>query len=145
MILGISVDTGHTRGVLMDSNGVVLARAASPAAEPADGIAAVARETMASAGGSRPSAVGVAFPDPDSKTWPTDFSFLTAAVGETIPVRALGIGSASALAEVWYGAGDGARHLIAFSVGSCVSAGVVSNGVLLCGAQGWPARCNGWR
>jgi len=136
VILGISIDNGHARGVLLDSAGVVRARAESTAQDPADRIVAVARDTLASAGGARPSAVGVSFPDPDSRTWPVDLSFLTSALGEQVPVRALSTGNASALAEVWYGAGVGARDLIAFSIGPCVSAGIVSNGVLLSGAHG---------
>jgi glucokinase len=48
----------------------------------------------------------------------------------------LSTGNASALAEVWYGVGRGARDLIAFSVGPFVSAGVISNGALLSGAHG---------
>ena len=38
---------------------------------------------------------------------------------------------------MWYGAGRGVRDLIAFSIGPCVSAGVISNGTLLAGR----ARC----
>ncbi len=136
MNLGISVDHGHACGVLMDVSGAVLARAASTASDPTDSIIAVARDTLASAGGQRPSAMGVSFPDPDSRTWPADLSFLASAVGEGVPIRALSTGNASALAETWYGAGTGARDLIAFSIGPCVSAGVVSNGVLLSGAHG---------
>jgi glucokinase len=48
----------------------------------------------------------------------------------------LSTGNASAIAEIWYGSGKGARDLVAFSIGPCVSAGVVSNGALLAGAHG---------
>lgn len=136
MNLGISVDGGHARAVLMDANGTVAARADSAAADVNDAIVAAARETLSSADGSRPSAVGMSFPDPDGRNWPPDLSFLSAAIGEHVPVRTLSTGNASALAEVWYGSGKGARHLIAFSIGPCVSAGVVSNGALLSGAHG---------
>ena len=101
-----------------------------------DGIITVARDTLAASRNGRPSAIGVSFPDPNSKSWPRDLSFLSAAVGEAIPVRTLSTGNASALAEVWYGAGKAARDLIAFSLGPCVSAGIISNGVLLSGAHG---------
>jgi glucokinase len=37
---------------------------------------------------------------------------------------------------MWHGAGRGVRHLVAFSIGPCVSAGVISNGALLTGAHG---------
>jgi len=136
VILGISVDNGHARGVLMNGGGVVRARGESMASDPRDGIVAVARNTLASAGAARPSALGVSFPDPDSTRWPGDLSFLGAAIGEDVPVRTLSTGNASAIAEAWFGAGQRARDLIAFSIGPGVSAGIVSNGVLLSGAHG---------
>ena len=136
MNLGISIDGGHARGVLMDAAGTVVARGSSAVVDAAHGIVAAARETLAAANGTRPSAAAVTFPDPDARKWPSDLSFLTAAIGEKVPIRTLSTGNASALAEVWYGSGKGARHLIAFSVGPCASAGVISNGVLLLGAHG---------
>ena len=136
MNLGISIDGGHARGVLMDPAGTVVARGASSAADAADAIVAAARETLAAANGVHPSAAAVTFPDPDARNWPSDLSFLAAAIGEQVPIRRLSTGNAYALAEVWYGSGKGARHLIAFSIGPCVSAGVISNGVLLLGAHG---------
>ena len=136
MILGISADGRHANAVLMESDGSVRARAEANQPETGDAIVEVARETLASAGGAVPSAVGVSFPDPDSKSWPADLTYLAAAVGPSIPIRTLSTGNASALAEAWYGAGRGARDLIAFSVGRSVSAGVISNGVLLAGAHG---------
>lgn len=136
MNLGISVDSGRARAVLTDPGGAVAARAESMGADVADAIVTAARETLAGAKGARPSAAAVSFPDPDSKNWPSDLSFLSAAIGEKVPIRTLSTGNASALAEVWYGSGKGARDLIAFSIGPCVSAGVISNGVLLSGAHG---------
>jgi glucokinase len=134
--LGISVDGAHARSVLMDGSGAVLARAESRRAEANDAIVEAARETLASAGGTAPEAVALSFPDPDAGTWPSDVSFLSAAIGERIPIKTVSAGNAIALAEMWYGAGRGLRHLVAFSVGPSVSAGVVSNGVLLAGAHG---------
>lgn len=136
MILGISVDGSHARGALMDSKGVVSARAQSVQPERSDAIVEVARETLAAANGSAPSSVGVSFPDPDPRNWPSDLTFLSAAIGQKVPVRVLSTGNASALAEVWYGLGRGARDVIAFSIGPCVSAGIISNGALLAGAHG---------
>jgi predicted NBD/HSP70 family sugar kinase len=134
--LGISVDSGRASAVLMEANGTVVARAASSAADVNDAIVSVAREVLAAASGAQPSAAALAFPDPDSKNWPSDVSFMSAAIGENVPVRTLSTGNASALAEAWYGSGKGARDLIAFSIGPCVSAGVISNGALLSGAHG---------
>jgi predicted NBD/HSP70 family sugar kinase len=134
--LGINVDIAHARGALVDSNGAVVGRAESAQAEASDAILEVARETLAAAKGTAPAAIGIAFPDPDSRSWPADLSFLSAAVGEGIRLHALSTGTAEALAEVWYGVGRGARDLIAFSVGPSVSAGVISQGALLSGAHG---------
>ena len=136
MHLGISVDGTHARAALVDSKDTVIARAESRRPEVSDAIVEVVRETLAAAAGATPSAIGISFPDPDSRSWPADMSFLSAAVGQAIPIKILSIGNAAALAEMWYGAGRGTRDLIAFSVGPCVSAGVISNGALLSGAHG---------
>lgn len=136
MNLGISVDSGHARAVLMDANGSIAGRAECAAPDANDAILVAAREAIAGANGPRPSAVGLSFPDPDSRNWPPDLTFLSAAVGEKIPARTLSTGNASAIAESWYGSGKGARNMIAFSIGPCASAGVVSNGALLSGAHG---------
>jgi glucokinase len=134
--LGISVDGSHVRSALVDANGAVLASAEAAGPQTNDAIVASVRETLASANGTMPDAVGISFPDPDSSSWPPDLSFLSAAVGERVPIKALSIGNAAALAEAWYGMGRGVRDLIAFSIGPCVSAGVISNGALLSGAHG---------
>lgn len=136
MILGISVDGRHANAVLMEPDGSVSARAEAVHPDSSDSIVAVAREALASANDAQPAAIGVSFPDPDSNSWPSDLSFLSAAVGQKIPIKTISTGNASALAEAWYGSGKGARDLIAFSIGPCVSAGVISNGVLLAGAHG---------
>lgn len=136
MNLGISVDSGHAHGVLVDPNGAVVARGSSRASDAAGAIVGAARETLAGAKGARPAMAGVSFPDPDPRNWPEDLSFLSSAIGEHVPIRTLSTGNASALAEGWYGSGKGARHLIAFAIGPCVSAGIISNGVLLAGAHG---------
>jgi glucokinase len=138
--LGISVDGLHARCVLMDLGGAVMARAESIQADANDAIVAAVRETLASAPGTVPDAVGLSFPDPDASSWPSDLtflSFLSGAAGGQIPIRTVSIGNAAALAEMWYGAGRGGVHdLVAFSIGPCVSAGVISNGTLLAGAHG---------
>jgi predicted NBD/HSP70 family sugar kinase len=134
--LGISVDGSHARCVFADGAGVVVARSESKGPEANDAIVEAVRETLASTKGAMPDAVGLSFPDPDAGTWPSDLSFLSAAIGERIPIKTVSIGNAAALAEMWYGAGRGRRDMIAFSIGPCVSAGVISNGVLLSGAHG---------
>jgi glucokinase len=134
--LGINVDSGRARAVLMDANGAIAARGESAASDANDAILVAAREALAGANGARPAAVGLSFPDPDSRNWPSDLTFLSAAVGQNVPVRTVSTGNASALAESWYGSGKGVRNLIAFSIGPCASAGVISNGALLSGAHG---------
>jgi glucokinase len=135
VILGLSVDGLTARGALMDASGAVVARSESRQPEERDAIVEVARETLSAGKSAQPEAVGISFPDPDPRSWP-DLTFLSAVVGESVPLCTLSIGNATALAEVWYGAGRGARDVIAFSVGPTVSAGIVSNGALLAGAHG---------
>jgi len=137
--LGISVDGTHTRGVLLDGGGAVVAHRESPTAGADDAIADTARALLASARGVVPRAVGLSFPDPDPGTWPSDLSFLSDVLGQdALPelVKTVSIGNAVVLAEAWYGAGRGVRDLVAFSMGPHVSAGVISNGALLAGAHG---------
>jgi predicted NBD/HSP70 family sugar kinase len=135
VILGISVDGSHARGCLMDPHGRVSTSVESAGPEPKDSILGVVG-LLGVPARDLPSAVGVSFPDPDPKSWPADLSFLSAAIGSNTPLRVLSTGNASALAEAWYGSGRGAHDLVAFSVGRCVSAGIISNGVLLSGAHG---------
>jgi glucokinase len=136
VILGISVDGLDARGALVDADGAVVARGTATQSEETDAVVAVAREALAAAKGALPTAVGLSFPDPDPKSWPEDRSSLSAIIGPDVPVKVLSTGNAAALAEMWYGAGRGARDLIAFSVGPSVSAGIISNGSLLSGAHG---------
>lgn len=136
MILGISVDGGQAIAVLMEADGSVSARAQAHKPDATDATVQVVRELLPMAKDSPPSAIGVSFPDPDPSTWPGALDALSAAAGGKIPVKTLSTGNAAALAEVWYGSGKGSRDLIAFSIGPCVSAGVISNGVLLAGAHG---------
>jgi glucokinase len=134
--LGISVDVGLVRAVLMNADGQVAARGESRAPDVHDAMAAAVRETLAGANGSRAAAAAVSYADPDPRNWPSDLSFLAATVGEDVALRTLSTGNAAALAEIWYGAGKGARDLIAFAIGPSISAGVISNGALLAGAHG---------
>ncbi len=135
MILGISTDGSHAWGVLMDSGGAITSRADSIQPTLTDALNAVVQELGAGKGG-QPEAAAVSFTGTDPRTWPVDLSVLSAAIGSNVPVRTLSTGNASALAETWYGLGKGANDLVAFSVGPSVSAGIISNGVLLAGAHG---------
>jgi glucokinase len=120
----------------MDPDGAIVARAQSTRPDLGESITDAARDTLAAAKGARPDTAAVSFPDPDARTWPPDLSMVSSVIGASVPIRTLSSGNASALAEAWYGAGKGARDLIAFSVGASVSAGVISSGALLAGAHG---------
>jgi glucokinase len=139
MILGIAVDGARARGVAVDDDGAVIARGDAAERDAARSIVAAAKAIVANAAGRSPAAVGVAFPDPDARTWAEDLSALASAIGGSVPALMLSSGNAAALAEVSTGAGRGARHIVAFSVGESVSAGVISNGSLLTGAHGLAA------
>jgi predicted NBD/HSP70 family sugar kinase len=134
VIIGISVDGGHARAVLMAQNGAVSARAESVA--PDGGSHAALADIASKIQRDNATAAGIAFPDPDPTSWPADLTALSAALGADVEVRTLSNGTAIVLAEACFGAGKGARDVVAFSVGPCVSAGVISNGALLLGAHG---------
>src|SRR5687767_14059047 len=120
----------------MDRNGAIAARGESAASDANDAIRVAALEALAGANGARPAAVGLSFPDTDSRNWASNLTFLAVGTFENVPVCTLSTGNASALAESWYGSGKGVRNLIAFSIGPCASAGVIANGALLLGAHG---------
>ena len=136
MILGLAVDGSHARGVALNADGSLVGRANAIAQDREHALALAAREVLAVAEVERPEIAGVAFPEPDSGTWPEGSTYLSEAIGGDVTVRSLSVGNASALAEAWYGAGSGARDLIAFSVGVGISAGVITGGTLLAGAHG---------
>ena len=98
MILGISTDGSHARGVLMDPGGAVTSRAESTQPSLADAIGAVAKELGIAAGGQL-EAAAVSFPDPDPKTQLADLSFLATVIGKGVPLSTLSTGNASARAR----------------------------------------------
>jgi predicted NBD/HSP70 family sugar kinase len=138
VILGISANGGESAAVLMAPDGSVFARAETQSVDVASALSESARKVLALSSGAPLSAVGLSLPDPDPSTWSNSVAALSQAIEATprLPIHTVSVGNASALAEVWFGAGKGVRDLIAFSAGPCVSAGVISNGVLLSGAHG---------
>jgi len=128
--VGISFDGLRARGVAMDAAGKIVARA-----EPREltGSAGVIEEIFRTTNSDDLESLGLAYADPDPGTW--DWPTIEKQNGREIPVQCISSGNASVLAEMWYGAGRGARDVIAFSVGRSVSAGIVSNGQLLMGAH----------
>jgi glucokinase len=136
VILGIEIEDGLARAVLVDPVGAIVARAEHAGPEPADAAARAAGEALSAAGAIGPSAVGVAAVEPHARVWSPALEVIARAVGTAVSEPVLSCGGAAAVAEAWCGAGQGVEHLVAFSVGSRVSAGVVSGGTLLAGAHG---------
>lgn len=141
MILGIDVEEGHARAVVIGDSPTVVARATSSQSDAVDAIVQSARDALSAAKAASPGAVGIAAPDPQE--YAAAVRSLAAALGSSIPILTTTIGNATVIAEVWGGAARGARHAVAFSVARRVSAGVIIDGVLLSGAHGL-ASSVGW-
>ena len=103
---------------------------------PSERIVRAARAVVPASGAGGPGLAGVAAVDPQAPIWPAATEALARALGVAVSGPVLSSGNAAALAEAWCGAGQGCAHVVAFSVGSRVSAGVVSGGRLLGGAHG---------
>ena len=134
--LGIEFDEGLARAVVLDPGGTLVAQAEHAAPEPSDAVVHAARAALSAAGVNAPGAVGVAVADPQARVWSSAFDALPGALGAASCEPVLSCGNAAVLAEAWCGAGQGCAHLVAFSVGRRVSAGVISEGRLLSGAHG---------
>jgi glucokinase len=141
VILGIDVEEGSARAVVIEDNPAAVARATSSQRDAVDAIVQGARDALSAAKASSPGAVGVASPDPQE--YAPAVRSLAAAVGSSIPILTTTTGNATVIAEVWGGAARGARHAVAFSVARRVSAGVIIDGALLSGAHGL-ASSIGW-
>lgn len=141
MILGIDIEEGGARAVVLEDGAAAVTRATSSQRDAVDALVEVARDALSAAHAASPGAVGVACPDPQE--YAAAVRSLTAAVGRSAPILTTTTGNATVIAEVWEGAARGARHVVAFSVGRRVSAGVIIDGVLLSGAHGL-ASSVGW-
>jgi len=128
--LGVSFDGLRARGVALDDDGNVVARAA--AKEVSSGAAGVISELRAAGKNARIDALVLASdPDPDSKSW----GFGLEVDGRSVPVSWMSLGNALAFGEMVAGAGRSARNIVAFSLGRSVASGVVVDGRLLTGAH----------
>lgn len=141
MILGIDVEEGGARAVVISDSSAAVARAASSQRDAVEAMVHGARDALSAAGAASPGAVGVACPDPPD--YALAVRSLAAAVGSSAPIPTITTGNAVVIAEAWGGAARGVRHVVAFSVGRRVSAGVINDGVLLSGAHGL-ASSVGW-
>ena len=138
VILGINVDSGHARGVLMDADGTVRAAGgidrARHRAMPLSPSRARRSRRAANGGAvggwrvvSRSGFQELARRSVVSFRRRSEKTCRSARSAPATRPRSRKSGTAS---------GKGARDLIAFSIGPCVSAGIISNGVLLAGAHG---------
>jgi glucokinase len=134
--LGIELGDGLARAVLVGAGGEVLAGAERAHSEPLDAAARAAEAALSTSGGAHPIAVGISASEAVTRTPAALPETLSRIAGETLVEPVLSCGSAAALAEAWCGAARGSGDLIVFSVGSRVSAGVISGGRLLAGAHG---------
>ena len=144
MTAGIDLSDGAARAVVVNEQGQVLARGehASGPAGVAPAAGAAMRRAIAGAG-SAVTGVAVALPVP-GETVAADLStaLMDAAPGSSAPL-AVAAGTAAALAEHWCGAARGVRHVVSFSVGENVTAGMLVDGAPWEGAHGFAASV-GW-
>ena len=136
LTLGIELDEGLARAVLVDQGGKVVARAEEAQHESSEIAVRAARSVLAAAKIAQPIAVGVAAVESEDRASRSIVDALAAELKTRTSVPILDVGQACVLAEAWCGAGQGARHVVAFLVGTRVTAGIVSDGALLKGARG---------
>ena len=140
LALGVDLADTIVRCVVVDETGSVLARSDAPSGEK---ISASVRDAAVRAvAGARVSAVGVALPAADRLPDSVAKS-LRAAVPGVSEVPTVAAGTAAALAEAWCGAARGLRHVMIFSIGEHVNAGILIDGAPWAGAHGTAASV-GW-
>jgi predicted NBD/HSP70 family sugar kinase len=130
------VELGHDciRTVTVDPGGQVVARAKADVAGSA--LAALAGQTLREAAGTEGAqTLGVTIPF-HADAVPGEVSSALRDVTSVAPV-AIHVGQALVLAEAWSGAARGSRDVISFSIGEHVVAGIIVNGALLNGANGY--------
>ncbi len=137
MTLGLDLSDGVARAVVVNMHAQVLARGEQELgrASPVPAAVAAARRAIAGAGATV-SRAGVALPSPGD-TLPPE---LESALAELVPngpdLRAVSAGIAAVIAEQWCGAARDLRHVVGFSVGEHVTAGILLNGEPWQGAHG---------
>ena len=133
MILGVEIREDAVLAVTADDAGAITGRGKHDGATESSAVEAV---RAALAGGSPPSAVGVAFRDPFENGVPEVVAAVTAAAGVSTTARIITRGCAVALAEYWRGAAEGAQHVIALTAADSVHSGMVVSGIPFEGAHG---------
>lgn len=125
---GIELSSGGARILTADEHGAVTTRHSR--ALPTGGAAALVPDLAGDADGV-PTGVALSWPHGDLPAGVTEA--LSAAASGLVTLHA---GAACALAEAWCGAARGVRNLIAFQIGTHLTAGVLVDGVVLRGATG---------
>lgn len=144
MTLGLDLSDGIARAVVVNEQGQVLSRGEQALDPASPGAAAnqAARRAIAGAGAAV-SRVGVALPRPGDEM-PSDVATALSGLLPGAPEpRAVSAGVAAVVAEQWCGAARDLRHVIGFSVGQHVTAGILLDGQPwhgahnLAGSLGW--------
>lgn len=126
--VGIDVSGGSARAVTIDGDGKVLAAAAYEGADARAALQAATSGVARSAG----APLGIATDDPEL-AGAAALGKLSSGGAPPVICRA---GDALVVAEVWIGAGRGARHAVVLWLGDRVLAGVLLNGEPWRGAHG---------
>lgn len=137
MSLGLDLTDDTVRAVVVTDGGQVLARADQIVG--AGGVAQAAREAIRRARGAAGKDIataGIAIP------WPGDVlpGEVTSAVADVLPglkTATIPSGTAAVIAESWCGAGRGLKNVITFAIGEHVTAGLLVDGRIWSGANGY--------
>jgi predicted NBD/HSP70 family sugar kinase len=133
--LGLDLSESTIRGVIVDRDGEVIARAEQIAATDIGRAVRDVNHRLHAAARGALDAVGLATAFPGAPA-----SELVAAASEALPDTepvAVSAGSAAALAETWCGVARGLQNVVSFSIGEHVTAGLVLDGKVWTGVNGF--------
>lgn len=140
LTLGVDVSDAIARLAVVARGGEIVARGIAANRMPA--IKESVKHAVSNAGGPIAS-IAVAFPAAGDTVPDGLAAALATATNKGTPVTAIAAGSAAAIAEFHSGVAVGVKHLITFSIGAHVTAGVLIDGVPWTGAHGL-ASSVGW-
>ena len=140
LTLGVDLSDAIARLAILKSSGEIVARGIAANRMPA--IKESVKHAVSNAGGTIAS-VTVAFPTAVETVSDALATALGAATSKATPITAIAAGTASAIAEFHSGVAVGVKHLITFSIGDHVTAGVLIQGKPWVGAHGL-ASSVGW-
>ena len=140
LTLGVDVSDAIARLAVVARGGEIVARGIAANRMPA--IKESVKHAVSNAGGPIAS-IAVAFPAAGDTVPDGLAAALATATNKGTPVTAIAAGSAAAIAEFHSGVAVGVKHLITFSIGAHVTAGVLIDGRPWTGAHGL-ASSVGW-